>query len=97
MGLYVLYYFYMAHPSNIKTKEAITLPKSEYLRLKNQAQAYRTLASQVFAMPLEDSVEGVVADFKATDLYTKDLLTDLEDGLRKSSYGKRYANQTTKK
>lgn len=87
----------MVHHPSVKTKEAVTLPKSEYLRLKNQAQAYRALASQVFAMPLEDSVEGVVADFKATGLYTEDFLTDLEDGLRKSSYSKRYANQTAKK
>ena len=87
----------MANHHRVKSKEAITLPKSEYLRLKNQAQAYRTLASTVFAMPLEDSIEGVVADFNSTGLYTNEFLEDLEDGLHKSSYHKRHANQAPKK
>ena len=76
---------------------AITLSKQEYLRLKQQAQAYRALAAKVFEMPLRDPVAEVVADFKATDLYTKDFLADLEDGLRKSSYARKYANQASPK
>ncbi|MFH1225951.1 MAG: hypothetical protein V1684_01525 [bacterium] len=35
-------------------------------------------------------INKVVADFKATNLYTKEFLTDLEDGLHKSSYAKKY-------
>lgn len=34
-------------------------------------------------------IKKVVADFKATNLYTKEFLTDLEDGLHKSSYVKK--------
>ena len=77
--------------------DAGTLSKQEYLRLKQQAQAYRTLAAKVFEMPLRDPVAEVVADFKATALYTKEFLVDLEDGLRKSSYVQKYANQAPSK
>jgi hypothetical protein len=75
--------------------DTITLPKHDYLRLKKQAQAYLTIVARVFESPLWDPVDEVVADFKATDLYTDKFLEDLKDGLRKSSYSKRYANQTT--
>ena len=74
--------------------DVVTVPKKEYLRLKKQAQAYLTMAARMFELPLRDPVDEVVADFKATDLYTDDFLGDLEDGLRNSSYSKRYANQT---
>jgi hypothetical protein len=73
--------------------DTITLSKHDYLRLKKQAQAYLTMVARVFELPLRDPVEEVVSDFKATDLYTDEFLADLEDGLRKSSYSKRYANQ----
>ena len=39
----------------------------------------------------------VVADFRVADLYTDEFITDLEDGLRKSSYAKKYAHQTAQK
>lgn len=77
---------------NAKTNKAVTLPKEEYLRLKQQAQAYRSLAAKVFELPLKDPVSEIVRDFKAANIYTKEFLTDLEDGLRKSSYTKKYAN-----
>ena len=75
--------------------DAVTLSKEEYQRLKQQAQAYRAMAAKVFELPFKDKdpVSGVLADFRATDLYEEDFLADLEDGLRKSSYTKRYANQ----
>lgn len=73
--------------------DTITLPKHDYLRLKKQAQAYLNMAAKMFELPLRDPVDEVIADFKATDLYTDEFLTDLEDGLRKSTYSKRYANQ----
>lgn len=79
-----------------QTKDAVTLPKKEYLRLKEDAQAYRDLAARVFELPLKDPVAEVVADFKATGLYADDFITDLEDGLRQSSYSKTYANQSAK-
>lgn len=77
--------------------DTITLSKQDYLRLKQQAQAYRTMAARVFELPLRDPIDEVVADFRATNLYTDEFLMDLEDGLRKSSYSKKYANQTTRK
>ena len=73
--------------------EAVTLPKQEYLRLKQQAQAYRSLATQLFELPLRDTVGEVVADFRDTNLYVDEFLTDLENGLRKSAYAKKYAHQ----
>lgn len=77
------------HKEQLKVKNAVTLPKQEYLRLKQQAEAFRTLAAKMFELPLKDSINGVVADFRAIDLYSEEFLTDLEDGLRKSSYGKK--------
>ena len=73
--------------------EAITLPKQEYLRLKQQAQAYRSLAAQLFELPLRDTVGEVAADFRDANIYSDEFLTDLENGLRKSSYAKKYAHQ----
>lgn len=82
---------------SIPVNDAITLSKQEYLRLKQQAQAYRIMAARMFELPLRDPIDEVVADFRATDLYTDEFLKDLEDGLRKSSYAKKYANQTARK
>lgn len=72
----------------------VTLPKQEYLRLKQQAQAYRAMVTKLFELPLRDPIDEVMADFCDTDLYSDDFLTDLEKGLRKSSYSKKYAHQT---
>lgn len=71
-----------------KKEEEIVLPKSEFLRLKRQAEAYQTLAANVFDWSLNDSVDSVVNDFRNTDLYSEGFLNDLEDGLTKSSYRK---------
>jgi len=78
-------------------KNTVILHKREYLRLKEQALAYRTLVTRMFELPLRDPIDEVVADFRATGLYTEEFLKDLEDGLRKSSYAKKYANQTAQK
>ncbi len=75
--------------------EAVTLPKQEYLRLKQQAQAYRFLAARLFELPLRNAVGEIVTDFRDANLYTEDFLNDLEQGLRKSSYAKKYAHQTS--
>lgn len=75
----------------------VTLPRQDYLRLKQEAAAYRTMAARVFELPLRDPVGEVVADFRVADLYTDEFITDLEDGLRKSSYAKKYAHQTAQK
>ncbi|PIV12640.1 MAG: hypothetical protein COS47_01405 [Candidatus Nealsonbacteria bacterium CG03_land_8_20_14_0_80_36_12] len=75
----------------------VTLPKTEYEQLKRQAEAYRRFAARLFELAIRDPIEEVVEDFRKTNLYTKDFLKDLESGLRKSSYAKKYGNQTAKK
>jgi hypothetical protein len=84
-------------PTKSKQSTKISVPKQEYLSLKHQAQAYRNLVSSVFKQPLKDPVAEVVGDFKKTDLYTGEFLNDLEDGLSKSSYKQKYANQGIEK
>jgi len=76
-------------------QNTITLSRPEYLRLKQQAEAYRTMTAKMFELPLRDTVSEVVSDFKSSDLYTDEFLIDLEDGLRKSSYAKKHAHQTS--
>ena len=72
-------------------QQTVTLPKQEFIRLREQALAYRELMSRLFAMPLQDTIDEVVEDFRQTKLYTDEFLQDLESGLRKSSYAKKYA------
>lgn len=74
----------------------IILPKIEYEQLKRQAEAYREFAASFFELTIKDPIEAVVEDFRGTKLYSKDFLNDLEDGLRKSSYAKKYENKTIK-
>ena len=83
-------------PTTTITNDNVTLPKTEYLRLKKLAQAYKNIAARMFEMPLRDPIDEVLADFKATKLYTKEFLSDLETGLRNSSYMQKYANQSSK-
>ena len=78
-------------------QETITLSKEEYLHLSHQAQAYQVLATRVFELPLLDPISDVVTDFKKTNQYSSAFLKDLEDGLRKSSYAKRYAHKNSQK
>jgi hypothetical protein len=66
----------------------ITIPKKEYATLKRESRAYRQITARVFEAVIQDDIPNVVADFRKTELYTDDFLNDLEDGLRKSSYGK---------
>jgi len=79
---------YMSNVQKTQSKESITLSKKEYLRLKKQAYAYRSIATKAFEWPLKGSVGEVVEDFKATGKYSTKFLADLEDGLKKSSYSK---------
>lgn len=72
----------------------VTLPKTEYESLKRQAEAYRKFAEKFFELMVKDPIEEVVEDFRKTNLYTKEFLRDLESGLRKSSYAKKYGNKT---
>lgn len=75
----------------------VTLTKAEYERLKRQAAACRQFAIRFFETAVQDPVEEVVEDFRKTDLYTEEFLSDLEDGLRKSSYAKKHVHQATPK
>jgi|GEM_PF-1064889 len=79
----------------VNLPDLVTLPRKDYLRLKQEANAYRFIATKMFELPLKDPVKDVMADFKATALYTDDFLTDMEEGLRKSSFSKKYAHQTS--
>jgi hypothetical protein len=71
----------------------ITITKTEYERLKQQAAAYRKFAAKFFDLIIRDPIEELVTDFRKTNLYTEDFLNDLESGLRKSSYAKSYGNK----
>lgn len=66
----------------------VTIPKKEYQKLRRYSSAYRKLATRLFEAVVHDDIETVVRDFTATKLYSKAFLTDLEKGLRRSSYGK---------
>lgn len=66
----------------------ITISKKEYTQLKNQSQAYKRKIGNFFGAIVKNPIEDVVADFRKTGLYTNKFLSDLENGLRKSSYCK---------
>lgn len=67
----------------------ITIPKKEYKRLLNKAKAYDKIAGNFFKNVIDDPVDKVVNDFKKEGLYTDEFLSELGDGLRKSSYAKK--------
>ena len=60
----------------------VTIPKTEYQSLVNQANAYRKIASRFAAQVIETPVTQVVENFRATKKYSKEFLVDLEDGLK---------------
>ncbi len=70
-------------------KKTITLSKTEYDKLKRQADIYEFLAGQIFSFAIKDPIEEVVSDFEETGLYSKKFIKDLESGLRRSSYSKK--------
>lgn len=73
--------------------EKVTISKTRYERLKKQAEAYKKFAADFYSFAMGDMVEEVVDDFKNTGIYTEGFLNDLEDGLKKSSYNKKYGNK----
>ena len=75
-------------PSIKYMAEKITIPKTEYTRLKREAEAYRKFTAHFFQTVVKEPIEDIVKDFRKTNLYTKEFLGDLENGLRKSSYAK---------
>jgi len=68
--------------------ETITIPKEEYELLKSQAQIYRSIASDFFRTIGNDNLKNILSEFKDTNLYSDEFLSDLENGLAKSSYFK---------
>jgi hypothetical protein len=80
-----------------QSNNTVTLSKEEYRNLKQQARAYQELAERVFSVPLQGTAAEIIADFKATNKYSAEFIADLEDGLHKSSYGKRPAPKTAQK
>ncbi len=66
----------------------ITIDKKEYTSLKKDALEYRKIAGSVFKKAISNPTEGIVRDFKNTDLYSLEFLRDLEFGLSKSSLNK---------
>ena len=66
----------------------VTISKQEYKQLKRQEAAYRKIAAKLFQSIVKDDIASVVRDFADTKLYSKGFLNDLENGLRKSSYGR---------
>ncbi|MBU6426737.1 hypothetical protein KGQ27_00640 [Patescibacteria group bacterium] len=65
----------------------ITISKTEYSNLKKQSKAYRVVMARLFELLIKDPVKSVVDDFRKIGLYSDGFLSDLEAGLRKSSYG----------
>ncbi|MBI5306306.1 hypothetical protein HZB04_01850 [Candidatus Wolfebacteria bacterium] len=67
----------------------ITISKTEYSKLKRQSDAYKKLSSRLFEFIVKDPIEEIINDFQKTNLYTKEFLSDLEDGLKRSSYARK--------
>jgi len=77
--------------------DKVIITKTEYRQMKRQAEAYKKLLAEFFDSLTYDPIGQVVQDFRKTDLYTEEFLKDLESGLRKSSYAKKYGNKAVKK
>lgn len=60
----------------------VTIPKTEYQSLIRQANAYRKIASGFATQVIETPITQVVENFRTTKKYSKEFLTDLEDGLK---------------
>lgn len=69
--------------------DTVKISKNEYKRLVSKAKAYDKIAEKFFENIIEDPIDIVVKDFKKTNSYSNGFLSDLESGLRKSSYAKR--------
>ncbi|MBI3503138.1 MAG: hypothetical protein HY063_15230 [Bacteroidetes bacterium] len=67
----------------------VVISRDEYQKLRKQAKAFQKLAGRIFESVITDSAEAVVEDFRKTKLYSEAFLSDLEAGLKKSSYVKR--------
>ncbi|MDQ3022027.1 MAG: hypothetical protein M3R36_15865 [Bacteroidota bacterium] len=69
--------------------DTVTISKSEYKKLLSKAEAYKKLAESIFENAINDPVNEIVSDFKKTNLYTDEFISDLKAGLEKSSLSKK--------
>lgn len=70
--------------------KTISLPKTEYQRLRQIAERYELMRKlfemESFAPPPVRDVREVLKSFRKTGLYREPFLRSLERGLRESSY-----------
>jgi hypothetical protein len=68
----------------------VTLRKTEYLNLRERAEAFDRMVAVVnpsfFFAPQEKSRKKIISEFSKTKLYNKEFLKDLERGLKRSSF-----------
>jgi len=66
----------------------ITIPQSEYDRMKKESEEYQRLRATFFVSVVHDPIEKVVEDFRDAGEYSEEFLQDLQSGLEKSSYAR---------
>lgn len=66
--------------------ENVTIPKEKYKRLLSIEKAYTRLTKIFLDSAIENSINPVVKDFEKSELYSKEFIKDLREGLSKSSY-----------
>lgn len=68
----------------------VTIPKKEYRELLDKKLRYEYLRhimeGNVFAPPPTRGTKRILADFRATKLYSPAFLSSLKRGLKRSSY-----------
>lgn len=76
----------------MNTTGTITLPKIEYLQLKEIAHRFELIKSviepSVFSKPATNNIKTIMKEFKETGLYTDEFLKSLAQGLKESNYFK---------
>ncbi|OGZ33878.1 MAG: hypothetical protein A3I88_01135 [Candidatus Portnoybacteria bacterium RIFCSPLOWO2_12_FULL_39_9] len=70
--------------------QIITLPKTEYLRLRRIADLFEVVRKlfevDFFAEPPTKDSKKIIKEFQKTGLYNEAFLKSLEKGLKESSY-----------
>ncbi|MDP3792608.1 MAG: hypothetical protein Q8Q89_02660 [bacterium] len=73
--------------------ETVTIPKTEYTKLKRYSSAYLKIASkiveverEVFSSPPIRNIGRVTKSFKETNKYSRDFMKSLGKGLKRSSF-----------
>ena len=76
----------------MNTTGTITLPKIEYLQLKEIAHRFELIKSviepAVFSKPTTNNTKTILKEFKKTGLYNDKFLKSFGQGLKGSSYFK---------